>query len=277
MLSAILLASLLLFVAGAVIGSFLNVVIYRSLDDEPVTKKESWVTGRSRCDSCGHQIAWYDNLPLFSFLMLRGKCRNCEAKISLAHPVIELLTGLLFVWWYWSGAVFFQLTQAPFQVLQPLFWLCVGLVLLAILLADVLYYIIPDTMVTMLTVLTVGYRLALVGYGVMRLEDLAWAVGATVVVAGFFAVLWLVTKGKGMGLGDAKLMVPLGLLLGWPGVLVGTFLAFIGGAVVGLGLIVIGKKKFGQVIPFGPFLILGSFLTLIWGDQLVMWYLGLLR
>lgn len=276
MVLALLLVSLLLFVAGAVVGSFLNVVIYRSLDEEPTKKKESWVTGRSRCDQCGKQIAWYDNIPLLSFLILQGKCRHCQTRISLAHPVIELLTGLLFVWWYWGGAVFFQLTKTPFQVLQPLFWLCVGLVLLGIFLADILYYIIPDTLVMILTVLTVLYRLMLVGYGEMQLHDLLWAVGATVVAAGFFALLWFGTKGKGMGLGDAKLMIPLGLLLGWPAIAVGVFLAFISGAVVGVSLIAVGKRTFGQIIPFGPFLIAGSFVALLWGDKLISWYIGLL-
>jgi leader peptidase (prepilin peptidase)/N-methyltransferase len=277
MFLALGLVSALLFVAGAAVGSFLNVVIYRSLDDEPTSKKESWVTGRSRCDECGHQIAWYDNIPLFSYLILRGKCRNCKSRISLAHPVIELLTGVLFVWWYWGGAFFFQLTKTPFQVLQPLFWLCVGMVLIMILLADFLYYIIPDTMVAILTILTVVYRVALVSYGEMRFIDLAWAIGATVVFASFFALLWLGTRGKGMGLGDAKLMIPLGLLLGWPAILVGVFLAFLSGAATGVVLVILGKRKLGQIIPFGPFLILGSFVALIWGDQLVSWYMGMLR
>jgi len=276
MLESFLLLSLLLFVAGAAIGSFLNVVIYRSLDDEPTKKKESWVQGRSRCDHCGGLIFWYDNIPLLSYVLLRGRCRHCDEKISLAHPVMELMGGLLFVWWYWGATVFFQLTQSPLQVLQPLFWLAVGLVLLAIFVADILYYSIPDTMVIILTVLTVIYRIVLVAYGEMRVQDLWWAIIATSAVVIFFGSLWYFTKGKGMGLGDAKLIIPLGLLMGWPGIVVAVFLAFVLGALVGVGLILVKKRTFGQVIPFGPFLISGCFFALIWGDHLVRWYLGLL-
>ena len=145
-----------------------------------------------------------------------------------------------------------------------------------IVLADLLYYIIPDTMVIILSILTITYRVILVSYGEMQLNDLLWAAGSTAVVASFFVALWFFSKGKGMGLGDAKLMVPLGLLLGWPSIIVGVFFAFVAGAVVGLSLIVTGKKRFGQVIPFGPFLIVGACVALVWGDQIINWYLRLL-
>src|SRR5262249_53647315 len=108
--------SAFLFIFGTMIGSFLNVVIYRTLNEE------SWVKGRSKCESCGKQIKWYDNVPLISYFVLGGKCRACKAPISISHPVIEFLTGTLFVWWYWGGSLFFRLTQQPLGVIQPLFW-----------------------------------------------------------------------------------------------------------------------------------------------------------
>jgi len=262
--------TLVLFALGCVVGSFLNVVVYRTVE------QRSWVTGRSKCESCDHQIRWFDNIPLLSYLLLRGKCRDCGASISMTHPVIELLTGSLFVWWYWFGAFFFQLTHAPFQMIQPLFWLLVGILLLLIVIADISYYIIPDTIVVMLFVLTILYRIALVGFGVMQVSDLVWSLVAMTLAFLFFASLWLITNGKGFGMGDVKLVVPLALLLGWQKIFVGLFLAFLFGATVGVLLILLGKKRFGEVIPFGPFLVLGSITALIFGQNLLEWYMALL-
>lgn len=263
--------SLFLFTIGAAIGSFLNVVIYRSITEE------SWVTGRSKCEDCGYQLSWFDNVPILSFLWLRGRCRKCRKPIGLIHPVVEFLCGALFVWWYWGGTLlFFRLTQQPFQLVQPAFWLGVGVLLLMVVVADLSYLIIPDMAVGLLLLTTVIYRVALTMAGVMQVQDLMWAgVGAVGAVA-FFGALWWFTKGRGMGLGDVKLAAPLALLLGWPNILVGLFLAFVSGAVVGIVLLLLGKKKFGQVVPFGPFLVLGTVLTLVWGDTLYHWYTSFL-
>src|SRR5260221_77051 len=127
-----------LFLFGAVIGSFLNVVIYRTMAGEP------WTRGRSHCETCGKMVHWFDNIPLISYFILRGKCRACRAPIAITHPVIEFLTGSLFIWWYWGGTFFFRLTQQPFHYVQPLFWLLVGILLVIIFFADALYFIIPD-------------------------------------------------------------------------------------------------------------------------------------
>lgn len=262
-----LLVATILFVFGAVLGSFLNVLIYRTINEL------DWVKDRSRCDHCQKLIAWYDNIPLLSFVVLKGKCRHCGKKISFSHLVVEVLTGSLFVWWYMVGFVFFRLTQAPFSVLQPLFWLLVGVFFLIILVADIRYYIIPDYAVLPLFVLTVFYRVYLSVAGVMQVKDLILAVVATVVLVAFFFALWFFTKGKGFGFGDVKLAVPLGLLLGWPKTLVGVFFAFILGGLLGIILLLIGKKKFGQVLPFGPFLIAGALIALIYGEIIWAWYI----
>lgn len=270
MIAIFFLISLFLFIIGTVIGSFLNVVIYRSVVGE------SWVTGRSRCDHCRKQIKWYDNIPLISYIVLFGKCRFCKGPISISHPVVELLTGMLLVWWYWGGALFFQLTRAPFQTLQPLFWLIIGLLLLVLFFSDLLYMVLPDVVVGLLMIVTVVYRIALVLAGIMEPMDLMRAVVGMILALILIGGLWLVTKGKGMGFGDVKLIIPLSLLVGWPSVVAMVMLSFILGAVTGIALILIGKKNFGQVIPFGPFLILSTVLTLIWGDNLVQWYIGML-
>ena len=271
------LSSLFLFALGTIVGSFLNVLIYRTLDDEPVQRHESWMTGRSRCDHCKKHIAWFDNIPLVSYLVLAGKCRSCGAPIDTTHPVVELLVGALFVWWFWGSSLFFQLTQEPLQILQPLFWLMVGILLLVIALADLRYWIIPDWAVGLLSGLTLLYRLVLVSAGIMRPVDLVATLLVTLGGVAFFAGIWLLTKRQGIGLGDVKLVFPLGLLLGWPNTLVAFFLAFIFGALVGLFLILIKKRKLQQAVPFGPFLVLASCVSLVAGDYLVQWYLSLLR
>ncbi len=268
------LTTIFLFIFGTIIGSFINVVIYRTL------KKESWVKGRSKCENCQKQIQWFDNLPLLSFFILGGKCRHCKTSISISHPVVEFLTGSLFVWWYWGGSLFFRITEAPLQFIQPIFWLLVGLILVIIFCVDILYFIIPDEAVIALTSLTVLYRVSLVTTGVMQLPDLGRAILGSLGLSLFFygiGVLYeKITKKSGMGFGDVKLVFPLGLLMGWPNLLVGIFLSFIFGSVVGVALILLGKRKFQQAIPFGPFLIAGTITALVVGNQLLQWYVHLL-
>lgn len=270
MVISFLAITFLLFILGAIVGSFLSVVIYRTVNEE------NWIWGRSHCDQCLVPVKWYDNIPIVSFLVLRARCRSCQEPIPLSYPVVEFLTGTLFVWWYWGGFFFFELTKAPFQMLQPLFWLTVGVLLLLIAVADALYYIIPDIAVVLLTLVSVAYRLFLVSSGVMQLNDFLYTLVAMVGVVSFFGTLWTITRGKGMGLGDVKLVAPLALLLGWPKILVAIFLAFILGATVGIMLLAIGRKKTNHVIPFGPFLVAGTCISLVAGGELINWYLSLL-
>jgi len=263
--------SFALFALGAAIGSFLNVIIYRSVHNM------SWMVGRSKCESCSKHIHWYDNIPLLSYAILSGKCRFCKTPLSLSHPVIEFMTGSLFVWWFWMGSLFFRLTLHPFSVIQPIFWLLVGLSLLIIFFADIRYMIIPDEVVVFLTVITLLYRILLTFFGLMQPIDFVWAILGSVLVSGFFYSLWRVTKERGMGFGDVKFAIPFGLLLGWPNVFVGTFIAFVFGAVVGLGLMAAKKKTLGQAVPFGPFLVMATVATLVFGTSIWQWYIHLLR
>lgn len=271
MLTGLLLISALLFVMGLVIGSFLNVVIYRMVNND------SPLRGRSYCDSCKKPIAWYDNIPLISFVLLKSKCRHCGNPIPWTYPAVEFLTGALFVWWYFIGSTFFRLSSKPFLVIQPMFWLFVGILLVMIFFTDLMYYIIPDSAVFLMTVLTFVYRLFLTNQGVMMGRDFQLALASAIMASMFFLALFLLTRGKGMGFGDVKLAFPLGLLLGWPNTLVAVFLSFILGAVAGLVAMSIGKKKLKSQIPFGPFLVLGTFIALLWGNDLVTMYLSLMR
>ncbi len=264
-----LLITTFLFVLGAVLGSFLSVVILRSISGE------NWTGGRSRCDSCRNTIAWYDNIPLLSFLILKGKCRHCREPILPLHPMVEVITGLLLIWWYWGGFLFFKLTQTPLSILQPIFWLLVGLILIYLFIIDLNYFILPDKSVFSLLFIVLLYRFVLVSSGIMQFHDLLWAVLAAVLSFSFFFALWFFTKGKGMGFGDVKLVIPLSLLLGAQNMIVCLFLAFIFGAIVGITLIAFGKSKMKTAIPFGPFLIFSTLLSLLWGDQIFYWYTSL--
>lgn len=269
-----LLITTFLFVLGAVLGSFLSVVILRS------TTNEGWVSGRSRCDSCKNTISWYDNIPLLSFVLLRGKCRHCKDPILPLHPMVEVLTGVLLVWWYWGGFLFFKLTQTPLSVLQPLFWLVVGLLLIYLFIIDLNYMILPDKPVLLLFLLAVVYRVVLVSSGIMQLNDLYYAIFAAILSFTFFFAIYkisiLVYKQEGMGFGDVKLVVPLALLLGAQKMIVCLFLSFIIGSVVGVILISLKKGKMKTAIPFGPFLIGSTALSLLWGDVIFSWYWSLL-
>ncbi|PIY78946.1 MAG: prepilin peptidase [Candidatus Pacebacteria bacterium CG_4_10_14_0_8_um_filter_43_12] len=271
MLFTFLLVPIFLFFFGAAVGSFLNVIIYRS------ETGESWAKGRSHCESCKTLIAWYDNIPLLSFFILQGKCRKCKAPLSISHPVVEGLTGALFVWWYFAGFLFFKLTQQPFVVLQPLFWLVVGMILLMIVVIDLKQMVIPDTAVALLFVVVILYRIWLVSFHIMKPEDLLLSLSSMAGAGLLFLALFLITRGRGIGFGDVKLALPLGLLLGWPQVLVWIFSSFCIGGVVGIVLLSLKKVKLKTAVPFGPFLVVGTLIALIWGDQLFGWYVTLIK
>lgn len=261
---------LLLILFGLAIGSFLNVVIYRTVYGE------SFLVGRSKCPHCEHQISWYDNIPVVSYLVLRGHCRNCKKHISLQYPAVEIMTAALFLWWYGIGSAFFQLSEQPLSFVQKGFWLFVGICLIIIMVTDYLYQIIPDGVVLALTGITFVYRFVLVRAGIMQVTDFYSMLLAACGASLFFLFLHQVTKGRGMGLGDVKFAFPMGLLLGFPGIFVGIFLSFVIGACVGILLLVTKQKKIGQTIPFGPFLIIGTVITLVWGNSLLSWYLQML-
>ena len=228
------------------------------------------------CPRCKKKIDWRNNIPLLSFFILKGKCARCGKKISWQYPVVEFLTGVLFVWWWLIGREFFQLAGLPWMVMQPVFWLLIGMGLLVVLVADWRFGVIPDGVNLFLFSVILIYRLALVGGGKMELEDFTKAILSAGGLTVFFYLLWRGTKGRGFGLGDVKLAPALGILLGWPKVTVGIFLAFIIGSVAGLMLIALGRKKFKQTIAFGPFLVVGTVMALWWGGKIWSFYFGLM-
>jgi prepilin signal peptidase PulO-like enzyme (type II secretory pathway) len=246
------------FVLGACIGSFLNCYIYR------LENKKS-LKGRSFCPHCKHTLNWQDLFPVFSFLFLRGKCRYCKKKISWQYPVVELATGIIFL-------LIFNFKFLSILNLAFLFYVASALIIIFVY--DLKHYIIPDKVLFPAIIVTFLYRLF---ESFWIPASAGMTVLAVIISAGFFFVIWLVSKGKWMGFGDVKLAVLMGLLLGLPNVLVALFLAFFFGAIIGVILMVLEKKNLKSEIPFGPFLIAGTFLALFWGPQIIQWYLKIFQ
>ena len=239
--------SFFIFFLGLLIGSFLNVVICRLGSKEPI------LLSRSHCPKCGALLKWPDLIPLLSFVLVRGKCRYCHKKISLQYPLVELATGLLFL------LIFNQ-----FSILNPItlaYYLLIICFLLVIFVYDLKHYLIPDKIIYSAIIIT------LLNFWVLRAQIYNPFLAAFL-ASGFFLSLVLISKGKWLGLGDVKLAVLMGLVLGWPNILLSLFLAFMSGAMVGLGLIIAGKKSIKSQIPFGPFLSGATILMIIFGQYL---------
>ena len=251
---------ILAFVGGAVVGSFLSVVAHR------LPRGEQFVSGRSKCPRCGATIAAYDNIPIVSWLLLRGRCRACGERISVRYPLVELATGLAF-----AAAVVVHLESEDGLATGPgAAGLAAGLVfiaaLAAITLADLDLRLIPNRI--LIAAALIGAPLVVVadpGSAGERAIAIAAAGGGLILVAFAYP--------RGMGMGDAKLAALLGLYLGRavaPALLVG----FLAGAIVGIGLILRhGAAARKQAVPFGPFLAFGGTVGLLAGDAIVDWYL----
>jgi len=252
------------FTFGLVVGSFLNCVVYR-------LEKEEKLTGRSYCPHCNHQLAWQDLIPVFSYLFLKGSCRYCHKKISIQYPLIEILTGFVFllIFTYGIQQSVFELNSLQFLSLMPLFYIASSLIVIFVY--DLKHYLIPDVVLYMAIVVMALYRLLEFGFSVQILGFL-WAV---LIALGFFLSIYMVSRGQWMGFGDVKLAILLGLILGFPLILVGIFLAFLFGAIIGGGFILFGKKGLKSQVPFAPFLIIGTVAALIWGEPLLSWYIAL--
>lgn len=237
-----------LFILGFCVGSFLGVVTYRLPRNIPLSGGKF---SRSFCPSCKKKIPWFDNIPLLSFLLLGGKCRNCKNKISLKEPVIELVTGIVFV-------------LSAFNTLFPVYiFLIIASILIAIAFIDIENQIIPDELVWLgLSVLIAWYLLADFK---LLFPHLLSGLG----VALFLLIINLITSGKGMGLGDVKLAILLGAMLDVKFVLVWLLASFVIGAFVGIILIVAGKATLKRKVPFAPFLIIGFFTVAFLGHVLI--------
>ena len=275
----ILIFYVFVFIFGLCIGSFLNCVIYR------LEQKKS-LKGRSFCPHCEHTLSWQDLVPVFSFLFLRGKCRYCKKSISLQYPAVELATGLLFLLIFNFKFLIFK-QFLIFNFINILFLFFISCFLIIIFVYDLKHYIIPDKVLFPAIGVAFVYRLfenlvirhwALIENWKLKIGNSATISNfllAALISFGFFLFIFLISRGRWMGFGDVKLVILMGLLLGLPNIFVALFLAFFFGAIIGLILMVLGKKGLKSEIPFGPFLITGTFMAMLWGKEIIQWYLSI--
>ncbi len=269
---SLFLSSLILFVFGLAFGSFFNVLIYRLPRDLSIVKPGSF------CPSCEKPIKWYDNIPILSYCLLRGKCRNCGAKISLKYPLVELAGGIIFA----GTPILAKLTgfsRVPGEeVTSP--HIAVAIIFLSILfltlMIDLEWQIIPDQLNIAL------FILALISVFLLKPSFSPSYVSSLIgmfVLAGFFFLLAVLIGG--MGMGDVKMAVGLGFLFGWQMTLVIAFLSFLIGGIYAifllLRLIIVRKYKPRIAIAFGPYLAIASAITLFAGEKLLNWYLGFFK
>lgn len=252
------------FILGIILGSLVKALADRSLANESFL-------GRSYCPKCKHKLHWYDLFPILSFISTSGKCRYCHKKIGVGYPLVEIVMGILTGFLFWQS---FQSSALIFDLIFKTFFITI---LATLFLTDIREMFIPDRIILPSIVISIIFLIiitAIKGRG-LTAEPLLSSVLMGLLIGGFFMALIIVTRGKGMGGGDVKLGAFMGLGLGFPGSLIALIIAFLSGAIVSLILIISGKKHFGQVIPFGPFLVLGSLAVLFWGNQILNWYLRL--
>ncbi|HHW42818.1 MAG TPA: prepilin peptidase [Desulfotomaculum sp.] len=240
-----------IILSALTVGSFLNVCIYR------LPRGESITFPPSRCPHCGHRLAARDLVPLFSYLWLKGRCRYCGSGISPCYPLVEALTGVLFTVLYLRFGVSLLLLK----------YLFLTSVLIVLSFIDLEHYLIPDRVVIF----------ALAGGAIINLltRDLTFlsALLGLAAPAAFLLLLAVASRG-GMGGGDIKLAAVIGLFLGWPLGLLAVFLGCLLGGLVGAVLLLARVKGRNDAIPFGPFLAAGTLVTMLWGQQILAWYLG---
>lgn len=243
----------LTFIFGLLIGSFLNVCIYR------IPLGQSVMTIPSHCCSCGKKIKWYDLMPLISYIILRGKCRFCKERISIRYPLVEILNAVIYILIYQTFGLSIQM--AGFAILAS------ALVVIAFIDYDL--KIIPDIIIVFLIV--VGIIYSILARDITHFDR----------IIGFFSaslplyIIMIVSKG-GMGGGDIKLMAAAGIYLGWKLTLLALFLGSVIGSVAAVILLLLKRKTRRDEIPFGPALAAGIILSALYGNQMLSWYLGIL-
>lgn len=246
--------TILIFIYGLLIGSFLNVCIYR------IPREESIVFPSSHCPNCGTSLKWYDLVPVLSYIFQKGKCRYCGGEISQQYPIVELLNAIMYLFIY---------LQFGFT-LEFLFYAIIFSILIIITVIDLQHMIIPDSLVIAIFIFTIIYKL--LNYILYRQSpELINSILGLVLSVLLFLLIIIISKG-GMGGGDATLIGVLGFILGIKGIFLAIFLSFILGAIISIFLLIMKIKNRKDPIPFGPFIILGFLIVVFWGESLINWY-----
>jgi len=251
MIFNLLLAGLL----GLCIGSFLNVVIYR------LPRGQSLVTPPSRCRNCGYLLRWFDNVPVLSWLFLRARCRNCGTPVSWQYPVVELITGALFLLVVW-------LTPIGPLVFSRLLLVCILIALFGI---DLEHQILPNSIT--LPGIAIGVLFSLIAPPGITDSLIGVLLGGGILYA-IAGAYYLWRREEGMGMGDVKMLAMIGAFLGWKAVLVTLVLSSFSGAIIGLLLMAVQRGTMKFALPFGTFLAIGALIAMLAGDPLVAWYAG---
>jgi leader peptidase (prepilin peptidase)/N-methyltransferase len=248
---------ILIFILGLIVGSFNNVCIYR------IPRNESIIYPASHCPKCRSKIKPIDNIPLLSYILLKGRCRNCGSKISIQYPVVEFLTGLIYLIIY----LIYGLS------IQSLVYIILSSALIIIAFIDLQKQIIPD--IISLPGIVIGLILSFI---VPYIAFINSALGALVGGGIILIIAWvgsIIFKKEAMGGGDVKLAAMIGAFLGWRYMVISLFLGFFLGALAGIFLILSKIKRKEDMVPFGPFIALGSIITLLCGEKIIAWYIGI--
>jgi leader peptidase (prepilin peptidase)/N-methyltransferase len=241
---------------GLIIGSFLNVCIYR------LPRRLSPVRPRSSCTSCGHMLAWYENVPVVSYAALRGRCRGCGAPISLMYPIVEAITGAMFL----SGYVLYG--PSLLLVVRLIF----GCAMIVLFVIDLQHRILPN--VITLPGIVAGF-LCSVFVGPGWLSSLVGIVAGGGSLWAVAEIYYRVRHEEGLGMGDVKMLAMIGAFLGWRLVLLTLVLGSLSGTIVGLGILLLKRESMKYALPFGTFLALGAIVAAVAGDPIIHWYFGL--
>lgn len=251
--------AVIVFLLGLIIGSFLNVVIFR------INTGKTFVTGRSKCMCCGRTLNWYELIPVFSFIFLGGRCKTCKAKISFQYPLVELLTGLSFVILFLTTINKFGISYLAFADFA--FLSVIASLLIVALVYDIRHKIIPDS----INFTFIAMSMVSIVWRYFTIPD--FPTGETF-LAGFalaapFFLLWLLSRGRWMGFGDVKFAIGMGWLLGLSIGFMALLFAFWIGGIVGIIILILSKKySLKSEIAFAPFLVIGTFIAGVWGITL---------
>jgi leader peptidase (prepilin peptidase)/N-methyltransferase len=264
---------LIILILGVCLGSFAGATTWRLHEQEKAKSKKrqrelSIIRGRSMCPNCSHTLVWYDLLPLVSWIMLRGRCRYCHESIGYFEPLIELLTATAFI----SSYFFWPLTFNSKGIILFGFWLIILTVLLVLFIYDFKWMLLPDRLTTPLVGIVLLQLIIHTLFFHGGLQILIGAMWGVLLIAGLFYVLFQVSNGRWIGGGDVKLGISLGLLVGGPmNALLVLFISSLLGTLTAIPLLIKANNKRQLHLPFGPFLIVATFIVVLFGNQLNDW------